>query len=135
MYQLEKLAHEYKEDCKMNNNLQSTLEPYYIGKGKYVCCGSQHTPFRIYNLDEVAYIQAALAIPYNEMLEHINYYYNTMMDEADESFWIEGLCKEYGISGYLFVLRFHAVKTISRSLLKNKFKKIYNVEQTNSISI
>ena len=59
MYKLEKLVKLYKQNNRLNN-FQQTL----------TICNS--AKIHLYTIEDLKYIKSAMAIPYNDMLNHIN---------------------------------------------------------------
>ena len=116
MFKFEKVVYEYQND-DISNSLHQDYKPKYIGEKLCVLCGIDGVPFQVSNMNEAAYLEAALSIPYYEMLEQLNYYNNTMMDEVDESFWIQQLTQQYNVDGHLVVLRLHAVEKLNKNML------------------
>lgn len=103
-------------------------------RGGRLCveCGEGGMPFYVSNLDEAAYLEAALSIPYTEMLEHIDFYHDniSMMDEMDEILWFGKLSKQYNVDGYLAVIRFRSVERLSNSLIyKKKIEELYGIDR------
>ncbi len=126
MYKLEKIVHSYNNDEVAKTLQQKSFKPIIMGNKMYVECGNLGNPYYISNFNEAAYLEAALSIPYDKMLEQVNYYYNSMMDEADELFWIERLGEEYNLDCHLVVLRFKAVEKLSKNLIyRKKMKELY----------
>lgn len=78
------------------------------------------------------YYKCTILIPYKEMLIDISYYNNSDMDEVDEIFWWEKLCKKYEIETYRPTLdeviwRFKCVNKLSKSLIySKKMEELYN---------
>ena len=80
-----------------------------------------------YTVDELNYIKSAIAIPYNEMIEYINYYYRYPMDEEAETFFISDLSKKYDLQSKLVIKRFHSVERLCKSKrFGKKLKQLYN---------
>ena len=86
------------------------------------------------------YYYRAVIIPYAEMLEHIDYYNNYMMDEGEELFWLQKLTNKYNkvddkpimFSGNDTVYRFKDVERLSKSLIYGKkMEKLLNDGQDN----
>ena len=75
MFKLEKIVHSYKSNDITNDSEQALN----------IC---NLANIRISSAEELDYIKGAIAIPYIEMLEHIDFYHNHMMDEGEELFWI-----------------------------------------------
>ena len=119
MYKFEKVVYEYQHDeiCKKT---EQYYKPVFIGKKLCVSCDVRGLPYKVHNMDEAKYLEAALSLPYYEMLEQVYYFNNTMMDESDESFWIQDLAEKYNVDGYLVVLRLHAVEKLDRNLIYRK---------------
>ena len=117
MYKLEKIVHTYKSN-DINNDSSQVL---YIINLPNVCISS---------VEELDYIKGAVAIPYTKMLEHIDFYHSQMMDEGEELFWIDGLCKQYGLSPNIVVKIFHNVSKLSSSLIyKKRMSELYGMEE------
>ena len=117
MYKLEKIVHTYKSN-DINNDSSQVL---------YIC---DLPNVYISSVEELDYIKGAVAIPYIEMLEHIDFYHNHMMDEGEELFWIDGLCKKYNLPANLIVKRFHSVSRLSSSLIyKKKMEELYDINK------
>ena len=117
MYKLEKLVFSYKANGFINNSKKALTE-YILAKNK------------ISSEEEINYIKSAIAIPYNEMLEHIAFYHSQMMDEGDELFWIDRLSKQYDLPGNLIVKRFHNVSKLSSSLIyKKRMLELYSINE------
>ena len=124
MYKLEKIVHDYKNE----NIEQKSFNPVFVGGRLCVECAEGGMPFYVSDLDEAAYLEAALSIPYSEMLEHIDFYQNSMMDETDELLWFGKLSEQYNVDGYLAVIRFRSVERLSNSLIyKKKMKELYGI--------
>ncbi len=117
MYKLEKIVHSYKSNA-ITNDAEQAL---------YIC---DLANIHISSVDELDYIVGAIAIPYTEMLKHIDFYHNHMMDEAEELFWIDGLSKKYKLPANLVVKRFHSVSKLSNSLFyKKMIAKYYGIDE------
>ena len=114
MYELEKMIKKYKDDNKTDMSEQIAN----------IC---HLTNYKITSEEESDYIQGAIAIPYSNMVVLIHYYHNSFMEESTSYRFIDRISKEYGISGDLFVKRFHFVDKLSRSLFyKKKIAELYN---------
>ena len=117
MYKLEKIVHTYKSN-DITNDSEQALYIYDIAN---VCISS---------VEELDYIKGAIAIPYTEMLEHIDFYRNQMMDEAEELFWIDELSKQYRLPANIVVKRFNNVLRLSKSLIyKKRMSDLYGIEE------
>ena len=117
MYKLEKTVHSYKSD-DITNVDEQTLN----------ICNLANV--RISSVEELDYIKGAIAIPYTDMLKHIDFYYDTMMDEGGELFWISDLSKQYSLSSDLVVKRFHNVSKLSSSLIyKKRMMEFYGIDE------
>ena len=128
MYKLEKIVYDYKNE----NVEQKSFEPVFMGGRLCVLCAEGGMPYYVADLDEAAYLVAALSIPYTEMLEHIDYYNNSMMDEMDELLWFGKLSEHYNIDGFLTVIRFRSVERLSNSLIyKKKMEELYGIDKNN----
>ena len=93
---------------------------------KMVISNNKEKLSNIDNPEELDYINGAKAIPYREMLKHIEYYYNhPAMDEGEALWWIDKLSKKYKIPGHIFIKRFKNVDRLSTSLFyKKRIKKL-----------
>ena len=128
MYKLEKIVYDYKNE----NIEQKPYKPVFMGGRLCVLCAKGGMPYYVADLDEAAYLVAALSIPYTEMLEHIDYYNNSMMDEMDELLWFGKLSEHYNIDGFLTVIRFRSVERLSNSLIyKKKMEELYGIDKNN----
>lgn len=107
MYKLEKLV----ELFKSNNNLIN--EEIVIN----ICSLPENN---ISSVKEFEYIKGAVAIPYHEMIGHIDYYRNNITDEASDLWFVEELSKKYCLSPDLVVKRFHNVERLSKSHYSKK---------------
>ena len=85
-----------------------------------------------------AYYKEAVIIPYEEMLEHIDYYNNTWMEETTEMFWWDRLTEKYNKydeKPILFnvndtVWRFKNVERLSKSLVYGKkLAELYDIDR------
>lgn len=87
--------------------------------------------------EDYEYVKSAIAIPYNEMLERINYYNGCCeMDEAYEITFIQDLSKKYNLEPNLVVKRFKWVRKLSNSLFfAKKLEALYNIEQGEKIKV
>ena len=137
MCMLENLAHYFQnQDCI--KNIESKNNSYYpVYMGGHICTqiGDTTISYNLKNLDEAAYLAAAIMIPYNDMLENVKYYNNdNSMDEIDEINWFEELQKRYNLNnenGYLTVVRFRAVDKLNRNLISRLImKKLYSNDNT-----
>lgn len=116
MYKLEKIVHFYKSNDITNDSEQAL----------YIC---DLANVRISSIEELDYIKGAIAIPYTEMLKHIHFYHNHMMDEGEELFWIDGLGKQYGLPANIVVKRFHNVSKLSSSLIyKKRLEELFGID-------
>lgn len=106
MYRLEKLVQQYKSD-DIVNNWEEALN---------IC---KRANIRLSSVEK-NYLARAIAMPYTEMLEHINYYRNNMMDEVDTAFFIGDLSKQYNLPPCLIIERFHNVEHLANSLIYKK---------------
>ena len=84
MYNLERLVCQQMQNANPNDIIISILGNI-DDKGKQL-------------EEDYEYVKSAIAIPYNEMLEHINYYNGCCeMDEAYEITFIQDLSKKYNL--------------------------------------
>ncbi|MBR4671687.1 MAG: hypothetical protein IKO78_00620 [Bacilli bacterium] len=128
MYKLEKIVHDYNNE----NIEQRSLKPAFVGGRLCVQCAEGGMPFYVSDLDEAAYLEAAISIPYPEMLEHIDFYKHSEMDETDEVLWFDKLSEQYNVDGYLAVIRFRSVEKLSNSLIyKKKMEELYGIDKSN----
>ena len=110
MYKLEKLVQEHVDKEAINQSSQ-VLD---------ICSKAK---FRIASMNDLNYVIGAVAIPYEIMIKYIKEYENkiNMMDEHDESRYIDQICKQYELPADIFVQRFKGVRKLSKSLIyKNK---------------
>lgn len=121
MYRIEKIIHSYKMSgitdvkelvtLRENHKLSSSGSIYYYG---------------------------AAIIPYTEMLEHINEYNNTDMEETTEMFWWDRLTEKYNkIDGrpIMFtvndtIFRFKCVEKLSKSIIyKKRLEELFGTSE------
>lgn len=122
MYKLEKLVKLYKQNNRLNNFQQTST----------ICNSAK---IHLYTIEDLKYIKSAMAIPYDDMLNHINYYYSHMMDEAEDLWFVSRLNKQYNLPCDLVVKRFHNVNNLSKHpYFGKKMKNIYSndVSQKNN---
>lgn len=121
MYQIEKIIHSYK--ISGITDIQELVELKH--RHKLSSAGS-------------IYYYSAAIIPYPEMLEHINEYNNTDMEETTEMFWWDRLTEKYNkIDGspimftmYDVIYRFKCVDRLSKSLIyKKRLEELYGISK------
>lgn len=119
MYNLERLVCQQMQNANPGNMIISILGNI-DDKGKQL-------------EEDYEYVKSAIAIPYNEMLEHINYYNGCCeMDEAYEITFIQDLSKKYNLEPNLVVKRFKWVDKLSKSLIySKKLEEHYNSVEIN----
>ena len=86
-------------------------------------------------LEGASYDMREATMTYDDMLNHINYYYSHMMDEAEDLWFVSRLSKQYNLPCDLVVKRFHNVNNLSKHpYFGKKMKNIYSndVSQKNN---
>ena len=126
MYKIEREVYEARtNDSEFN---QKPIEKGFNGRQHFISRGN--LLLFASSLEEAIYIQAAMAIPYDEMLREVEDFNNRNTDETDEAAWIDGLSEKYNLEGYAVVTRIRAIEKLSHSLIyKSKMESLYRINQ------
>ena len=126
MYKIEKIIHSYR-----TSGITDVKELVRLGDN-----------IKLSTAGSIYYYHAAI-IPYLEMLEHIDEYNNTNMEETTEMFWWDRLTEKYDKyegKPIMFtvndtIYRFKVVDRLSKSLIYGKkMKKLYDNDSYKNIN-
>ena len=128
MYKIEKNIHYCRERGLIDSSRLNTLHLVFKNGNYYVTY--ENTSYLVSDLEEAFYIEAAIMIPYPDMLELLNYCKENLMEETVEMRFWDGVIEQYGVDVETIKRRIYSVTKLSNSLIyKRKIEKLFGLEE------
>ena len=125
---MHKNIHYCRESGLIDSSRLNTLNLDF--KNDNYCVTYENASYLVSDLEEAFYIEAAIMIPYPDMLELLNYCKENLMEETVEMRFWDRVIERYGVDVETVKRRIYAVTRLSNSLLyKRKIEKHFGLEE------